>query len=144
MRKIFIIVYIILVLIVSYSLTIPREIDENSIVSESEIARFKSSLLEVYEKNGESITEEKIEEAAQAYKAERIRVQKASVSGMSFREALNIITIVSLIIFFVLYMMWFFKLAHRGELRGGHPFVGDETTRQGRREKRFLEFFKKR
>lgn len=144
MRKIFIIIYIILLLLVSYSLTIPREIDENSIVSENDIQRYKSSLLEVYKKNGESITEEELEEAVQEYKAERIRLEKVSASGMSFGQALKNTTISSLIIFFVCYMMWFFKIAHRGELRGGHPFVGDETTMQGRREKEFLEFFKKR
>ena len=120
MREIVIIVYIILVLIVSYSLTIPGKIDENNIVSENEIARYKNSLSEIYEKYGKTITEEELEKEAQKYKEDRILLAKASVSGMPLGEALKTTTIISLILLSIACIIIFLKRMHRKEITKGH------------------------
>ncbi len=129
--------FIIMVSIMTFCLTRSKEIDEGSVVTEEEIAQYRNSLIETYEKYGHKVTDEEINKQIQDYKERKITIAKSKAKGMDFSTALKISIIVCFISCIVLFIIFHLKNAQYNELFGS-SFGSDNTNDPMRGLRRFF------
>lgn len=123
MKKIFI-VFIIMVSLVTFYLTRDKKIDESNIVTQEEIEDYKQITIDLYNKYGWELTEEKLNEEIQDYISLEISEAKSKAKGMEFRDAFKMSLILSGISCGAIFLCLYFSKLHYGELYGGH-FAND-------------------
>ena len=113
--------FIIMVIGLTYSLTRPTTYKEEYINNEA--AKYRNSLLNTYKQNGDTISEELLENMVQDY----IELSVKKNHGMEFGEALKTSVIVSAICFGGFFLVIFINRTHYGEFFGGY-FSSDRIT----------------
>lgn len=125
--KRFIIFFLIVVSIMTFSLTRSKEVDETNIVTTDEIEQYKQSLLNTYKKYGYTISETELNKNVQKYIDTQTSIAKSKASGMEFKQALKISLIVSSIFFILLFFLFHLKTAQYNEIFG-NSFCDTETN----------------
>lgn len=142
MKKIFIL-SIILFLLMTFTLTLDKKIDEANIVTENEIANYKKIVINNYSKFGWELTEEELNKSIQKYINSEISSAKSNAKGMELGEALRFSAIFSSLFGLVLFIITIFSSAHYGEINHHTKLHNLDTTWDYRRSiaKRISEFF---
>lgn len=113
--------FIIMVVGLTYSFTRPTVYKEEYINNEA--AKYRNSLLNSYEKTGDNISEELLDNMVQDY----IELSVKKNNGMQFGEALKTSLIISVICFGGFFLIIFLRRAHYSEFFGGHFASGRIT-----------------
>lgn len=125
MRK-FIIFFIILVSIMTFCLTHSNKINEENVVTDTELKEYRYHL-----------TEEEINQKVQEYKEMQINIAKSKAKGMDTKQALKISLIVCSLCYIILFVIIHFKNTQYNELFGS-SFGSDNTNDNMRGLRRFF------
>ena len=111
MKKI-LILFVVIVAVTTWLLTLDNEFDESKVVTEEELIEYKQSLIESSNKFGYTLTEEEMNERIQNHTAIRIGRAKENAEGMEFKEALILSLKIYAIIFIVIGIIIFCRREH--------------------------------
>ena len=136
MRK-FIIFFIILVSIMTFCLTRSNKINEENVVTDTELKEYRNSLISGLEEYGYHLTEEEINQKVQEYKEMQINIAKSKAKGMDTKQALKISLIVCSLCYIILFVIIHFKNTQYNELFGS-SFGSDNTNDNMRGLRRFF------
>ena len=136
MRK-FIIFFIIMVSIMTFCLTRSNKINEENVVTDTELKEYWNSLISSFEKYGYHLTEEELNQKVQEYKEMQISIAKSKAKGMDTKQALKMSLIVCSVCYIILFVIFHLKNAQYNELFGS-SFGSDNTNDNMRGLRRFF------
>ena len=126
MKKFFIF-FIIMVSIITFALTRSGKINEEEVVSDTELKEYRNSLMINFKKYGYNLTEEEINQKVQEYKETQINIAKSKAKGMDTKQAWKISLIISSISCVLLFGVFSLKEVKYNELFGS-SFGSDNTN----------------
>ncbi len=121
----------------TFFLTRSNKIDEENIVTDTELIEYRNSLIATYEKYGYSVTEEEINQKVQEYEEMQISIAKSKAKGMDTKQAFKTALIICSICCISLFVIFHLKNAQYSELFG-NSFSRDNTNDNMRGLRRFF------